>query len=47
MVTSVMYYLVREGTYETLFTQPEKLPEVIKEKKVRFTFAVFGSKHLL
>ena len=24
----------REGTYETLFTQPEKFPEVIKEKKV-------------
>ena len=34
MVTLVVCHLGREGTYETLFTQPEKFPAVIKEKKV-------------
>lgn len=34
VVTLVVCHLGREGTYETLFTQPEKFPEVIKEKKV-------------
>jgi len=32
-----MLYLLREGTYQTLFTQPEKFPEVIKEQMVSST----------